>query len=96
MRNDYRNGFGATRGGFDSDRGSGFLQEDVEPGKITDFALAKKDLENKSSSWADPFPDRSTSGPIMGVITSDWSDWLVLLTFFILALVLPALCLAFA
>jgi len=57
---------------------------------------ARKALEAKLQSWQEEYSDCEATGPVSGVISSDSSDWLILLAFFALGVLLPALFIALA
>ena len=55
-----------------------------------------KALEAPLQSWDGEYSDCDATGPVSGVISSDSSDWLILLAVFVLGVLLPALCIALA
>jgi hypothetical protein len=57
---------------------------------------ARKALEVRLQSCQEEYSDCEATDPVSGVISSDSFDWLILLAFFALGVLLPALCIALA
>jgi hypothetical protein len=55
-----------------------------------------KAFEATLQSWEEEYSDCESTGPISGVISSESSDWLILLAVFALGVLLPALWVALA
>jgi hypothetical protein len=57
---------------------------------------AKEALQARLQRWQEEYSDYEPTGPVPGVISSDSTDWLILLAFFAVGVLLPTLWIALA